>query len=154
MRNRSLALAASALVALSLGLVGCSSSTDTAAPAATSSVQGPAGPVAAPSSPERVDVSTFAGVVTSPGVTVIDVRTPEEFAAGHIAGAVNIDVQGPDFASQIGGLDAAGTYAVYCHSGNRSQAAVAEMANAGINGIYELDGGIAAWEAAGQPVVQ
>jgi phage shock protein E len=156
MRNRSLALAASALVLTSLGLVACSSSdtTEAAAPAAASSVQGPAGPVAAPEAPVRVDATTFSGVVESPGVTVIDVRTPEEFAQGHITGAINYNVEGADFASQIATLDPAGTYAVYCRSGNRSQVAVSEMANSGINGVYELESGITGWEAAGLPVVQ
>ena len=153
MRNRTLALAASALAAVSLGLAACSS-TDTAAPAASSSVQGPAGPIAAPAAPERVDAAQFSEVVNSPGVTVIDVRTPEEFAEGHIAGAINYNVEGPDFASQIGTLDPAGTYAVYCRSGNRSQVAVANMSQAGINGIYELESGITGWQDAGYEVVQ
>lgn len=156
MRNRSLALAASALVLASLGLVACSSSdtTEATAPAATSSVQGPAGPVAAPAAPERVDAAAFSEVVDSPGVTIIDVRSPEEFAEGHITGAINYNVEGPDFASQIATLDPAGTYAVYCRSGNRSQVAVSEMANSGIPGIYELESGIVGWQDAGLPVVQ
>lgn len=86
-------------------------------------------------------------------MTIIDVRTPEEFAAGHIQGAVNYNVQGPDFGNQIGALDPAGAYAVYCRSGNRSQAAVAVMSQAGITGIYELESGIVGWEQAGLPTV-
>ena len=66
-------------------------------------------------------------------------------------GAINYNVEGPDFAAQIAGLDPAGVYAVYCRSGNRSQAAVAAMSQAGINGIYELESGISGWEAAGLP---
>ncbi len=93
-------------------------------------------------------------MVSSPGVTVIDVRTPEEFAQGHIEGAVNYNVEGPDFGAQIATLDPAGTYAVYCRSGNRSQVAVSEMSQAGVNGIYELESGIVGWESAGLPVVQ
>ena len=152
MRNRLLVLSAAALATVSLGLTGCSSS-DSAAPATSAAVQGPAAPVTAPSAPERVDAARFAEVVTSPGVTIIDVRTPEEYAQGHIEGAVNYNVEGPDFATQIAGLDPAGTYAVYCRSGNRSQVAVAAMSQAGINGIYELQSGITGWTDAGQPVV-
>ncbi|MFY9230830.1 MAG: rhodanese-like domain-containing protein, partial [Candidatus Nanopelagicales bacterium] len=59
-----------------------------------------------------------------------------------------------DFLNQIAGLDPAGTYAVYCRSGNRSQVAVAEMSNAGINGIYELESGTTGWSQAGLPLVQ
>lgn len=153
MRNRVLVLSVTALATLSLGLAGCSSG-DSASTAASSAVQGPAAPISAPAAPERVDAARFAEVVASPGVTIVDVRTPEEFAAGHIDGAVNYNVEGPDFATQIAGLDPAGTYAVYCRSGNRSQVAVSAMAQAGIPGIYELESGIVGWEAAGQPVVQ
>ena len=153
MRNRLLVLSVAALATASIGLAGCSSDSSTA-PASSAAAQGPAAVVAAPAAPERVDAAGFAEVVASPGVTIIDVRTPEEFAEGHIEGAVNYNVEGPDFATQIGGLDPAGTYAVYCRSGNRSQAAVAAMAQAGIPGIYELESGIVGWEDAGLPVVQ
>lgn len=152
MRTRVLALTAAALATVSLGLAGCSSSDTSNAPA-SASVQGPAAPVAAPSAPERVDAARFAEVVASPGVVIVDVRTPEEFAAGHIEGAVNYNVEGPDFMNQIAGLDPAGTYAVYCRSGNRSQVAVAAMSQGGINGIYELESGIVGWEEAGLPTV-
>jgi len=152
MRHRLLVLGAAALATVSIGLAGCSS--DSASAPTASAAQGPAAVVAAPAAPERVDAAGFAEVLASPGVTIIDVRTPEEFAEGHIEGAVNYDVQGPDFATQIGALDPAGTYAVYCRSGNRSQAAVAAMAQAGIPGIYELESGIVGWQDAGLPVVQ
>ncbi len=152
MRSRALALSVAALATVSIGLAGCSSASDTA-PATTAAVQGPAAPVDAPSAPERVDAARFAEVVAAPGVTTIDVRTPEEFAAGHIDGAVNYNVEGADFAAQIGALDPAGTYAVYCRSGNRSQVAVGAMSQAGIPGIYELESGIVGWEEAGLPTV-
>ena len=149
MRTRALALSVAALATLSIGLAGCSS-TDAGSAATSAAVQGPAAPVAAP---ERVDAARFAEVTASPGVTIVDVRTPEEFAAGHIEGAVNYNVEGPDFGAQIAALDPAGTYAVYCRSGNRSQAAVAAMSQAGIPGIYELESGIVGWEEAGLPTV-
>ena len=136
-------------IALSLTLTGCSSdsgSTDTAA--ATTSVV-----VEQPAAPERVGAEMFANVVATPGVQIIDVRSPEEFAEGHIEGALNYNVEGPDFASQIAGLDPAGTYAVYCRSGNRSVVAVDYMASQGINGIFELESGIIGWQEAGLPVV-
>ena len=153
MRNRLLVISAAALATVSLGVTGCSSSDSATTAPTAAAVQGPAAPVTAPSAPERVDAARFAEIVASPGVTIIDVRTPEEFAAGHIEGAVNYNVEGPDFAAQISGLDPAGTYAVYCRSGNRSQVAVATMSQAGINGIYELESGITGWTDAGQPVV-
>ena len=154
MRNRLLALSVAALAVASIGLAGCSSDSSEATATAAATVQGPAAVVAAPSAPERVDAARFSEVIASPGVTIIDVRTPEEFAAGHIEGAVNYPVELPEFGSQVAALDPAGTYAVYCRSGNRSQAAVAGMVQAGIPGIYELANGIIEWEDAGLPVVQ
>ena len=151
--TRALALPVAALALTGMALAGCSSDSGSAA-STSAAVAGPAAPVAAPAAPERVDATRFAEVVASPGVTILDVRTPEEFAEGHLEGAVNYNVQGPDFAAQIAGLDPAGTYAVYCRSGNRSQAAVAAMAQAGILGIYELESGIVGWQDAGLPVVQ
>jgi len=72
-------------------------------------------------------------------LTVIDVRTPAEYAAGHIAGAQNIDVEAADFGSRIAALDKRARYLVYCHSGNRSGMAATQMAAAGFTNI--IDGG-------------
>ena len=128
-------------------VTGCSS--DSTASAADSQVA-----AAAPAGPGRVGVAEFASVITMPGVQIIDVRTSEEFASGHIAGAVNIPVQAADFAAQIAALDPAGRYAVYCRSGNRSQPAVDAMKDAGITNIYELESGTKGWTSEGQPLVK
>ncbi len=116
-------------------------------------VDGPAvgSPLAAP---ERVDVEMFANVVRDPRTVIIDVRTAEEFAEGHIEGAVNIPVEGDGFADAVAELDPNGVYAVYCRSGNRSAAAVEQMVDAGIVGIFELESGTIGWVEAGQPLVQ
>lgn len=152
MPHRPLAASAALLVTATIGLAGCSS--DSAADATGASSQGPGATVTLPASPERVDAVRFAEVVSTPGAQIIDVRTPEEFAEGHLEGAVNMNVQGADFAAQISSLDPAGLYAVYCRSGNRSQAAVAAMADGGLSGIFELETGIVGWQEAGLPVVQ
>lgn len=83
---------------------------------------------------------------------VIDVRTPAEFAAEHVDGAVNLDVQAPDFAAQVAALDPAGTYLVYCRSGNRSAAAAATMASAGLT--VTDGGGLTDMKDAGYPFVE
>lgn len=80
------------------------------------------------------------------GVTVVDVRTPAEFAQGHLPGAVNIDVSGAGFDDAVAELDPEGEYAVYCKSGNRSRAAIEELAADGIDGTVGLEGGIGAWQ--------
>lgn len=98
-------------------------------------------------------VDDFAALAATDGVVVIDVRTPAEFATGHLAGAQNIDVESSDFAARIADLDTAATYAVYCRSGNRSATARAAMQDAGFTNVSDLSGGITAWSRAGQPVV-
>jgi rhodanese-related sulfurtransferase len=86
-------------------------------------------------------------------VIVVDVRTPAEFAEGHISRAIVADIQDPGFGAQIAQLDRSATYLVYCHSGNRSGQATAFMAELGFTNVKDLDGGISAWSAAGAPVV-
>lgn len=79
---------------------------------------------------------------STPNAVVVDVRTPSEFAAGHIDQAVNIDFENFSFASEVKKLDTTKTYFVYCRSGNRSAQAVSIMKSNGIKNIYELSGGI------------
>ena len=97
--------------------------------------------------------AAFSTAVSAPGTVLLDVRTPAEYAAGHLPGARNLDIEGPGFAAQIASLDKNATYAVYCHSGNRSGAALEQMAAAGFTHVYDLAGGIAAWQAMGGQMV-
>jgi phage shock protein E len=85
--------------------------------------------------------------------TVIDVRTPAEYAAGHVEGAENIDVSDPAFEQQLDGLDRDGEYVLYCRSGNRSAAAADRMADLGFTEVVDA-GGIDSLEAAGASIVQ
>jgi phage shock protein E len=91
--------------------------------------------------------------LSSKWVHVIDVRTPEEYAGGHLGGAVNIDLNSGDFRERINELPKDAAYLVYCRSGSRSAAASAVMAELGFKEIYNMTGGISAWQAAGYPVV-
>lgn len=100
-----------------------------------------------------VDAAAFADQVQTQGVVTLDVRTAEEYAAGHIPGAINIDVEGGDFDAGIAELDPTLTYAVYCRSGRRSLDAANRMSEAGFTKIYNLDGGIIEWSAAGGQLV-
>jgi len=77
---------------------------------------------------------------------VIDVRSPEEFAKGHIPGALNIDVNSPDFPSKVARFDKKQTILVNCHAGSRGAIAGAELARLGFESVCNLDGGMAAWE--------
>ena len=83
-------------------------------------------------------------------LVVLDVRTPEEFAAGVLPGAILIDINNPSFTSEVSELDPERPYLVYCRSGNRSAAAVEIMQDLGFTEIYELEDGIQAWVGSGR----
>jgi phage shock protein E len=85
---------------------------------------------------------------------VLDVRNPEEFAAGHIGGAVNVCFLCSTFGDDLAVLDKTKTYLVYCASGNRSGRATAQMNQHGFDHLYDLTGGVNRWKADGLPVVQ
>jgi len=71
---------------------------------------------------------------------VIDVRTPAEFVAGHLQGAVNIDVEAADFNERVGTLAKGGKYLVYCHSGRRAGIAVEDMKSLGFTNVTSIGG--------------
>lgn len=91
-------------------------------------------------------------MASHPEVAMIDVRTPEEFAAGHIAGAVNIDYKADDFADQVARLPKDKDYVLYCRTGHRSGLAQEKMQGMGFTNISHIDGGITAWQEGGLPV--
>lgn len=105
------------------------------------------------SSAQKVSPKEFSEVISDPSVVILDVRTPQEFAEGHLANAINIDFQSGNFEQQIASLDKSKTYAVYCRSSNRSGEAVKVMADAGFTRMYDMDGGIIDWQAAGGQIV-
>lgn len=97
--------------------------------------------------------SDFKAKSQEAGVVLLDVRTAGEYAAGHIEGAINIDVEGMTFEGEIADLDNTKTYAIYCQSGRRSRIAVETMTKAGFTKLFNLDQGIGSWISAGLPVV-
>lgn len=101
----------------------------------------------------NLDAAGFAEQVTKADVITLDVRTPEEFMEGHIAGAINIDVEGSSFDSEIANLDKSKAYAVYCRSGRRSLVAVDKLSAAGFEKLSNLNTGINDWIANGLPLV-
>ena len=130
-------------------LAGCGSDgTDSLSP-----TQPAAAPADVPAGGAELNAAEFAAALQAPRTVILDVRTPAEFAQGHLPGAVNLDVQSPTFGTHIAALDPAVPYAVYCRSGNRSQVALDLMEQAGISSAYHLGGGIGAWERAGGEVV-
>ena len=140
-RSWSRRIAAGALaVAATAGISACSSS----APASSSTSQ---------ATGQHMTASDFSKALSEPGPIVLDVRTPAEFASGHLPQAQMIDFEAADFATRIATLDKTATYAVYCRSGNRSNAAMEQMAAAGFTHVYDLTGGIGAWQSMGGPMV-
>ena len=86
------------------------------------------------------------------GLVVLDVRTPEEFQAGRIESASNVDFYDADFAAQLDALDKDVPYVMYCRSGNRSAGALETMKDLGFTEVYEVEGGIVNWNQQGYPV--
>ncbi len=87
-----------------------------------------------------------------PGFVILDLRTPEEFRQGHIAGAVLLNYYNPGFMQALRGLDKTKRYLVYCRSGNRSAKAVSRIAGMGFAKVYHLSAGILAWQAEKLPL--
>ena len=127
-------------VAAIIGVSGCSSSD-------------PTGSSASQSTDQHMTASDFSTAMAKPGTIMLDVRTPAEYASGHLPQAQNIDIETGDFATKIASLDKNAKYAVYCRSGNRSGAALEQMAGVGFTHLYDLDGGIGAWQSMGGPMV-
>lgn len=100
---------------------------------------------------DDTDVAGFEKLISARSVAVLDVRTPEEYAEGHIAGAVNINVHDAGFLSRVEAVLPPGAdVAVYCRSGRRSADAASKLAAKGYRPV-NLKGGIIAWKKAGKP---
>jgi rhodanese-related sulfurtransferase len=108
----------------------------------------------APSAPAKaafknVGVGEFEKLRTAKDTVVLDVRTKSEFEAGHVPGAVNLDVNSSDFDAKAAKLDLSKTYLVHCAAGVRSVKACNKMAALKLDKLYNLEGGYKAWEKAG-----
>ncbi|RSK24060.1 rhodanese-like domain-containing protein [Hymenobacter metallilatus] len=100
----------------------------------TGAITAPAVPVA--------PVADVKKTLTQPNTVLLDVRTPEEYAAGHLPGAQNLNFRAPDVAQQLQQLDPRQTYVLYCASGNRSSKTAVLMQEKGFRqvvnaGAYE-----------------
>ena len=102
----------------------------------------------------NLEVADFEAKAADPAVFLVDVRTPEEYAEGHLRGAANIDSSAPDFLEQVQAVCPKETpVAVYCRTGRRSTEAAKKLAKAGF-AVCNLVGGIEGWQAAGKPVTK
>ena len=102
---------------------------------------------------ENMEVKEFAELIADSNVVILDVRKADEFAEGHIKGAIFIDQFQSDFVEQAKAkLPKDKTIAIYCRSGRRSANAAGKLADIGYK-CLNLKGGIIAWKDAGKPVV-
>ena len=102
----------------------------------------------------NLDVDDFDTLAAKPDVFLVDVRTPEEYAEGHLRGASNIDWKAPDFLEQVTSACPKDTrVAVYCRTGRRSAEAAKALSKAGYD-VANLTGGIVGWQEAGKPVTK
>lgn len=90
----------------------------------------------------------------TPVKTVLDVRTAQEVAGGMLPGAINIDFYAPDFTSQLARLSKTKPVFVYCAVGGRSGKATQQLQQAGFKTVYNLSGGMQAWQQAGYATVK
>ena len=88
-------------------------------------------------------------IKNTPNAQILDVRTPQEFAGDHIENAKNINWLNADFATNAATLNNTKPVFVYCKAGSRSNKAAAKLEEMGFTNIYDLQGGILKWEAAG-----
>jgi rhodanese-related sulfurtransferase len=102
---------------------------------------------------DEIAPDAAATLLEAPATVLLDIRTPDEFAAGHIAGAANVDFYAADFNAQLDSLDSGATYVIYCRSGNRTTAALEIFRDLGFTEVHAIAGGIVAWEAAGGALV-
>lgn len=99
---------------------------------------------------QLVEATVFAEKIkNTPNAQILDVRTPGEFALEHIDQAINIDWLSNDFVANTEKLDKSKPVFVYCKSGARSAKSAAKLQELGFKTIYELQGGILKWNAAG-----
>src|SRR5690606_11445036 len=101
---------------------------------------------------KSVNANQFNRLSSQEDIQLVDVRTIEEYEAGHIKDAVNINVQDSSFRSEINKLDKNKAVLVYCRSGKRSNDAAEIMKEAGFTKIVNLEGGILSWEEAAMPI--
>ncbi|NBV24004.1 MAG: hypothetical protein EBS05_19060 [Proteobacteria bacterium] len=105
-----------------------------------------------PTGYQRVGVAEFEQLWRQKKYTVLDVRTAEEFQAGHIPGAVNLDVLDAGFEKKLAKLNKGQTYLVHCAAGRRSANAADQMKDLGFRSVVDLTPGFNGWKAAGKPV--
>ena len=100
-----------------------------------------------------IELDEFEKKIASEKYLLVDVRTAEEFAEGHIEGALNIDYFSATFSDDISKVGFEIPVLLYCRSGNRSGKAMKIMKELGFKEVYNLEGGIKGWISSNNPVI-
>jgi phage shock protein E len=111
-------------------------------------------PKAAPVAFKNLNSMEFKAKATDTQTILLDVRTPEEYAAGHLLGAQNLNINAPDFKEKVGQLDKKKTILVYCAAGGRSAKASQILMDMGYNAVCNLQKGITDWKSNGFEVIR
>jgi rhodanese-related sulfurtransferase/thioredoxin-related protein len=101
---------------------------------------------------KNLSVDEFARMAADKQNVILDVRTAKEFEAGHLPGAMNLDVSAADFEKKAASLNKSKTYLVHCATGVRSARACEKLGRLDFPKLYNLPGGFKAWAKAGKPV--
>ncbi len=137
---------------LSLTVVACSSNTET--PATEEIITEVSATPQTETINKDVNVEEFASLISKGEGQVLDVRTPDEWNGGIIKGATKMNFFDKDFQDQISKLDKTKPVYVYCKAGGRSGKAANQMEKMGFTTVYNLLGGMGAWNAAGKETVK
>lgn len=106
-------------------------------------------------SPDTLSVDLFEQKIKElDNELLLDVRTPEEFKAGHLEGSVNIDYYNESFSAQLDALDKDKPVMVYCRSGSRSMKAAEVLRQKGFKEVYDMIGGITGWQQKAKKVIR
>lgn len=130
-----------ALVGLMFATSGCSNSNKSPEISTTPQIQ----QTATIQSNHKLDNDAFAEKMKMENAVVVDVRTPEEFATGHLKNAININVNSATFIQDITKLNKENLTLIYCRSGSRSEKAFDQMSDAGFVNMFTLGNGIMGW---------
>jgi phage shock protein E len=101
---------------------------------------------------KNVNPEEFEKLSKESDTVILDVRSPKEYQAGHLKNSILIDFNAKDFDEKLKQLDKSKTYLVHCAVGGRSAKACNKLDAFDFKKVYNLEGGIKAWEKAGKPV--
>lgn len=101
---------------------------------------------------EVLNVEKFEQKMQTADVQLVDVRTPEEFAEGHLPNAINVNILGDNFDAEMAKFDKEKPVLVYCKSGGRSAKAASKLKVQGFKSISDLEGGITSWKQVEKPI--